>query len=302
VTGDGNITLTSTTANILINANLTALKDNVTLKATTGTITQDLSTTIASESLVWYALTSPTFSASNTSVVFGLNLLSPGNIVLSPTQAITVATSSTVDGSIYITAPGVHIAGGLTAGGTGSEVKVISTAGNDITFDAAGSITNSLGSGGVTLIAGGSIIDAHDPGIDITAVSASLTATAGSIGTALNPLETSVGSLAATANGAGAVINVTNDQALALTGLSATGTGGAATGAADGDGALLALALDARDSARADVLLAPPLFGALLARHRRMTLGPLPSLLAQATRGCVVSVLGCAPGLAGSGS
>ena len=228
VKGDGNITLTSTAASILINANLTALKDTVTLNATAGTITQDPTTTIASESLVWYALTPPTFSASNTSVVLGLNLTGPGNIVFSnPTQSITVATSSTVDGSIYITSPGVHIAGPLTAGGTGSEVVVTSTSGNDITFDAAGSITNSLGSGGVTLIAGGSIIDAHDPGIDITALSASLTATSGNIGTVINPLETSVGSLAASANSVGAVINVTNDQALALKGLSATGTGGA---------------------------------------------------------------------------
>ena len=228
VKGDGNITLTSTAASILINANLTALKDTVTLNATAGTITQDPTTTIASESLVWYALTPPTFSASNTSVVLGLNLTGPGNIVFSnPTQSITVATSSTVDGSIYITSPGVHIAGPLTAGGTGSEVVVTSTNGNDITFDAAGSITNSIGSGGVTLIAGGSIIDAHDPGIDITALSASFTATAGNIGTAVNPLETSVSSLAASANSVGAVINVTNDQALALKGLSATGTGGA---------------------------------------------------------------------------
>jgi hypothetical protein len=228
VKGDGNITLTSTAASILINANLTALKDTVTLNATAGTITQDPTTTIGSDSLVWYALTPPTFSASNTSVVLGLNLTGPGNIVFSnPTQSITVATSSTVDGSIYITSPGVHIAGPLTAGGTGSEVVVISTLGNDITFDAAGSITNALGSGGVTLIADGSIIDLHDPGVDITALSATLTATAGSIGTAVNPLETSVGSLAASANSVGAVINVTNDQALALKGLSATGTGGA---------------------------------------------------------------------------
>ena len=228
VKGDGNITLTSTAASILINANLTALKDTVTLNATAGTITQNPTTTIASESLVWYALTPPTFSASNTSVVLGLNLTGPGNIVFSnPTQSITVATSSTVDGSIYIDAPGVHIAGPLTAGGSGSEVVVTSTLGNDITFDAAGSITNALGSGGVTLTAGGSIIDLHDPGTDITALSATLTATAGSIGTAANPLETSVSSLTATANSVGAVINVTNDQALALKGLSATGTNGA---------------------------------------------------------------------------
>ena len=248
VKGDGNISLTSTNANILINANLTALQDMVTFSAINGTITQAPATLIACETLVWYAQSAP--SLNSTATVLGVNQTSAGDLYMPMPYPgpgpITIAASSTVNGSIYIKAADVVIAGPIVAGGAASKVDITATSGN-VTFDTAGSVTNASGSGGVLIAAAGSIIDNHPAGNDVTALSATLTASTGSVGTLANPLETSVNALSATANAAGAAIAITNDKALTLQSISATGAGSTAAiqaaGAISQSGAILANAL-----------------------------------------------------------
>ena len=248
VKGDGNISLTSTNANILINANLTALQDRVSLNASSGTITQAPGTLIACETLVWYAQSAP--SLNSTATVLGVNQTSAGDLYMPTpypgTGPITIAASSTVSGSIYITATDVVITGPIVAGGAASKVDITATSGN-VTFDTAGSVTNASGSGGVLITATGSIIDNHPAGNDVTALSATFTAGTGSVGTLANPLETSVNTLSATANAAGAVIAIINDKSLTLQSISATGAGSTAAiqaaGAINQSGAILANAL-----------------------------------------------------------
>ena len=248
VKGDGNISLTSTNANILISANLTALQDMVTLSAINGTITQAPATLIACETLVWYAQSAPALNS--TATVLGVNQTSAGDLYMpSPYPGagpITIAASSTVNGSIYIKATDVFIAGPIVAGGSASKIDIQATSGN-VTFDTTGSVTNASGSGGVLITAAGSIIDNHPTGIDVTALSATLTASTGSVGALANPLETSVNTLSATANAAGAAIAIANDKALTLQSISATGAGSTAAiqaaGAISQSGAILANAL-----------------------------------------------------------
>ena len=263
VKGDGNISLTSTNANILINANLTALQDMVTLSAINGTITQAPATLIACETLVWYAQSAP--SLNSTATVLGVNQTSAGDLYM-PTPfpgigPITIAASSTVNGSIYIKATDVVIAGAIIAGGSVSKVDIQATSGN-VTFDTAGSVTNTSGSGGVLITAAGSIIDNHPTGNDVTALSATLTAGTGSVGTLSNPLETSINTLSASANAAGAAIAIANDKALTLQSISATGAGSTAAiqaaGAIGQSGAILASALTVTGNGSAITLNTQP--------------------------------------------
>ncbi|MFM7206868.1 MAG: beta strand repeat-containing protein, partial [Planctomycetaceae bacterium] len=127
--GDGNVTLTSLSGSIAINATISAPKDRVTLNAGKGSISQLPGTSIDCTSLVWKASSAP--GLSGTFTVVGPNLTSPGSLVLGPyATAVTVAGASTVDGDITITGADVLITDPVIAGGSGRSITVTATSGS----------------------------------------------------------------------------------------------------------------------------------------------------------------------------
>ncbi|NBU41046.1 MAG: hypothetical protein EBS51_09650, partial [Planctomycetia bacterium] len=100
--GNGDIFLTTTTGNLGIAGNLTALADRISLAAPAGTISQTAGT-ITANVLEWTALSSATFGTNNVFNVIGANLTGPGALSLGTAgQAITVASASTADGNVSI--------------------------------------------------------------------------------------------------------------------------------------------------------------------------------------------------------
>ena len=156
--GDGDITLTANSGDIVLMADVTAQGDRVTLNAATGSIVQTAGG-INSQTLVWSSTTPPVLTGSYTDI--GSNLTGPGDLVLAVSATQRVLATSTANGSITITGPSVTISEPVTAGGAGSGVTVQATTG-DIIFQPFTSATPSVAApfGGVTLVATG-LIDAQ---------------------------------------------------------------------------------------------------------------------------------------------
>lgn len=159
--GDGAIKLIATAGSIDLGAPVTAGGDRVTLNASAGVITQTAGQ-INSQTLVWYATTSPLPGLAGTFLRVGSNLTAPGSLALgSPTSPIVVVGASTVSGSIAITGSNVRIVAVVKANG-GDPVS-ITAAGGNIEF-----IANTLGgvvtvptattSGAVTLTASAQVL------------------------------------------------------------------------------------------------------------------------------------------------
>ena len=159
--GDGAIKLIATAGGIDLSAPVTAGGDRVTLDASAGVITQTAGQ-INSQTLVWYATTSPFPGLAGTFLRVGSNLTAPGSLSLgSPTSPIVVVGASTVSGSIAITGSNVRIVEVVKANG-GDPVS-ITAAGGNIEF-----IANTLGgvvtvptattSGAVTLTASAQVL------------------------------------------------------------------------------------------------------------------------------------------------
>ena len=159
--GDGAIKLIATAGGIDLGAPVTAGGDRVTLDASAGVITQTAGQ-INSQTLVWYATTSPFPGLAGTFLRVGSNLTAPGSLSLgSPTSPIVVVGASTVSGSIAITGSNVRIVEVVKANG-GDPVS-ITAAGGNIEF-----IANTLGgvvtvptattSGAITLTASGQVL------------------------------------------------------------------------------------------------------------------------------------------------
>jgi hypothetical protein len=159
--GDGAIKLIATAGGIDLGASVTAGGDRVTLNASAGVITQTAGQ-INSQTLVWYATTSPFPGLKGTFLRVGSNLTAPGSLSLgSPTSPIVVVGASTVSGSIAITGSNVRIVEVVKANG-GDPVS-ITAAGGNIEF-----IANTLGgvvtvptattSGAITLTASGQVL------------------------------------------------------------------------------------------------------------------------------------------------
>ena len=159
--GDGAIKLIATAGSIDLRAPVTAGGDRVTLDASAGVITQTAGQ-INSQTLVWYATTSPFPGLKGTFLRVGSNLTAPGSLSLgSPTSPIVVVGASTVSGSIAITGSNVRIVEVVKANG-GDPVS-ITAAGGNIEF-----VANTLGgvvtvptattSGAITLTASGQVL------------------------------------------------------------------------------------------------------------------------------------------------
>jgi hypothetical protein len=128
-TGDGNVSLKSMSGGIALNANVAAPADRVTLEARNGAISQQPSTLITAQSLVWYAQSAPSLAGSYSSV--GANLTATGPLTLGPyPQPVTITGATTVDGDITITAPDVVITDPVIAGGAARSITVTATNGN----------------------------------------------------------------------------------------------------------------------------------------------------------------------------
>ena len=186
VTGDGNVSLTSVSGGISLNANVAAPGDRVTLDARSGTISQLPSTSITSQSLVWYARSAPSLAGSYNAI--GANLTAAGSLSLGPyAQAITVTGATTVDGDITITAPDVVITDPVIAGGSGHSITVtatngsigvqskglLQTSGGPISLSATGSITAANASSVTTITGSELAISAGGPA-SLSAASTSL--------------------------------------------------------------------------------------------------------------------------------
>ena len=219
---DGNILLVSENGDIQINANLTAQNDTITLEAKNGNISQSKSSTIDCETLVWWSKTTPTFSGTLTNTIIAPNITGKGDIFLPGPNStdhypgiLTVAGATTADGIIIIDADGVNITGLISA----NTVTVYART-NNISFTDSGEIqTPFTFNGSVLLSAAQNIIDAH-VGTDITTASASLTAAAGSIGSALDSLDLSINTITSAAAATG--VYLTNNKAVALSSVSST--------------------------------------------------------------------------------
>jgi len=155
VAGDGAVKLVSTSGGINLGASVTALGDRVTLDAAGGTITQTAGQ-INSQTLVWYATTSPLPGLAGTFVRVGSNLTGPGSLTLgTPTAPIVIVGASTVSGSITITGSNVRIVDTIKAN-AGDPVSVTATSGN-IEFAAntlAGIVTIPSGSINLSAVSG----------------------------------------------------------------------------------------------------------------------------------------------------
>jgi len=233
--GDGAIRLNASNGNIDLAAAVTAVGDRVTLDASSGLITQTAGL-INSQTLVWYATTSPFPGLAGTFVRIGSNLTGTGDLSLGSANApIVIVGASTVNGSIDITGSNVRI------------VDVIKTiAGNPVSVTAtAGAIDFVSGTlGGVVALPGAAI---------------SLSATAGAVVANNKSTRTSVrgGPLTIVAQSADLKVNVMSFDAsttlggvavsavgsLTLAGIAAPGQGvtlGAASGVIQAGGGVVA--------------------------------------------------------------
>ncbi len=164
--GNGNVYLTSTTGDLALNANVTAVDDRITLDARNGIISQAPGTSLDSLILVWYAQSAPNFNT--TATIEGPNLTSPGDLVVTRPGLLVLAGASTVDGSITVTAGDVRIIDLVSAGGIANPVTITATAGN-ITFEEVGRVVNT--GGNVNLLTGSGAVNALN-----TATSTTITA------------------------------------------------------------------------------------------------------------------------------
>ena len=209
VAGDGAIKLTATAGNIDLAAPVTALADRVTLDAAAGVITQS-SGQINSQTLVWYATTSPFPGLTGTFNRIGSNLTGPGTLSLGTAGTpIVIVGASTVSGSITITGSNVRIVDVVKAN-AGDPVSITATAGN-IEF-----VANTLG--GVVSLPGAA-----------TSGSVTLTVSSGQVMAANKATRTTVrgGPLTVVAQTADLKCNVTSlTSTTTLGGLTASAVGG----------------------------------------------------------------------------
>ena len=164
--GDGAVKLTATAGNIALAAPVTAGGDRVTLDASAGVIAPTAAGQINSQTLVWYATTSPLPGLTGTFVRVGSNLTAPGSLTLgSAASPIVIVGASTVSGPITITGSNVRIVDTVKAN-AGDPVSVTATNGS-IEFVAntlAGivSVPTAVTTGAVTLTApSGQVIGAN---------------------------------------------------------------------------------------------------------------------------------------------
>ncbi len=169
-TGDGNVSLKSMSGGMALNANVAAPGDRVTLEAQNGAISQQTSTSITAQSLVWYAQSAPSLVGSYSSV--GANLTTSGPLTLGPyAQPVTITGATTVDGDITITAPDVVITDPVIAGGAARSITVtatnggigvqskglLQTTGGVVSLSATGAIT-AANAASVTTITGSELV------------------------------------------------------------------------------------------------------------------------------------------------
>ena len=226
LSGDGDVSLTSVSGGIALNANVAAPGDRVTLDARNGSITQQPGTSITSQSLVWYAQSAPSLAGTYGGV--GANLTTAGPLVLGPyAQPITVTGATTVDGDITITAPDVVITDPVIAGGAGRSIAVTATSGN-IGVQSKGLLQTS--GGPVTLSAAKAITAANAASVTTVTGSelalssggaATLSTAAPTLGTAVAAGPLTLAARGPLAQKPGAVLQATT--------LDITGVGGALT-------------------------------------------------------------------------
>ena len=188
---DGDLSLEATTGNIVIDANLTAEKDRITLNASNGII--DLTDgNVTSHTLVWYAQEAPDWAIEPTFEVIGPNQTSEGNLDLDYSDAVTLAGASAINGHISITAESLIITDLVRASGTDTDDQTsanvtITTSTGDITFQDNGRAESELGD--ITIDSAGKLI------ISNVADTVSATATSGTLtidATEVGPLSTHV--------------------------------------------------------------------------------------------------------------
>ena len=136
-------------------------------------------------------------------------------VYLTNNKAVALSSVSSTTGNVFVTAAGILTATSVSAA-AGNVSLTASGATSDIV---AGSVIASSTTGIAALLAGRSITDG-DALVDITAASASLTATAGSIGSAADSLDLSVNTVTKAAAATG--VYLTNDKAVALSSVSST--------------------------------------------------------------------------------
>ncbi|QDU23547.1 beta strand repeat-containing protein [Urbifossiella limnaea] len=218
--------------------------DDVSLTATAGSILDDGAATIITGDVVPLAAGAnigqpgataqiDTAAASITASVTTAAFVATPGIWIGDSDAVTITTANTADGSVVLDAGGTMTIDTVTAGGTGRNVRLRTLGAGDIAFGAAGSV--SAAGDAVRLEAAGAIT-ASGTAVKVTA--ASLAATAGNgIATVGDPLTTAVTNLAASSGTNG--IFVANTGALTIAtvgplfggtviGVSAVGAGGAA--------------------------------------------------------------------------
>jgi len=247
--GNGDISLTATTGDLVVGGSLTALADRIKLSAPAGTITQTAGT-ITADVLEWTARSRPDLPNLAVSV-FGLNLTGPGPLQIGGSgQPITVASASTADGDITIVGSDVVIDGPVQVGGSGRSVSV--SASGLLRFQNTGRIINADTAGSVALGVGTTI------GATNTATQTTVTA-AGTLlvssGAAAN-LKTDIGSLVATVAAGG--LTITDVGAFSVVAINAAGQPvslAASTGITQG-GAIVANALTATSTTGGVILTA----------------------------------------------
>jgi hypothetical protein len=207
VAGDGAIKLIATAGNIDLAAPVTALADRVTLDAAAGVITS--TGQINSQTLVWYATTSPFPGLAGTFNRVGSNLTGPGSLSLGTAGTpIVIVGASTINGSITIVGSNVRIVDVVKANG-GDPVSITATTGN-IEF-----VANTLG--GIVSVPGA-----------VTTGSVTLTASSGQVMAANKATRTTV------RGGPLSVVAQTADLKCNVTSLTSTTTVGGLTASAVG--------------------------------------------------------------------
>ena len=250
-TGDGSVSLTAATGNLVLAANVSAVNDRVTLNASKGLI-QQTAGSIDAQTLVWFATKAPVPPLAGTYTVIGPNLTAPGDLpIVSSANPLVVAGASTVNGNITISAPSVRIVDVVRTGTAGNSVAVTAGSGN-ITFnvpDKRGIVTNA---GPITLTApSGAVVDLvkNLP----TVAGGALTVSATSV-----DLKTNVQAASATATGGPLSLSAVN--ALVLGAVQASGqtvTLAAASGISQASGSITATNLVATNGTGAVTLTAP---------------------------------------------
>ena len=240
--GDGAIKLIATAGNIALAAAVTALGDRVTLDASAGVITQSAGQ-INSQTLVWYATTSPLPGLAGTFNRVGSNLTGPGSLSLgTPAAPIVIVGASTVSGSITITGSGVRIVDAVKAN-AGDSVSITATSGNiEFVANTLGGVVSLPGTatnGSVTLTASSGQVMAANKATRTTVRGGPLTVVAQAA-----DLKCSVTSLTSTTTAGGLTASAVGG--LTLAGVAATGqnvTLNAVSGIAQASGGIVANAL-----------------------------------------------------------